>query len=353
MNDDLCVFINSNIDSLAEKILNVQYSRQDGIAKRYDARGRALCMRDVKYHISYLSEAMEVDSVSIFIDYVKWVDGLLTNLKLPPEDLLVNLECVKEVLIDEAGKSFEPVLARYIDSALERLRVKDETPLGYIKKDSPYYDLASKYINYLINADRNSALKLIMDAVKNNVSVKDLYLHVFQNTQREIGRLWHENKISVACEHFCTAATQLIISQLYPQIFSKDKNPENKDFTVIAACAANELHEIGLRMIADFLELEGYNTHYLGANVPKESIVKTILERKADVLALSATITFHVRNVADIITEIKRSDKCRNVKVMVGGYPFNVDENLWKTIKADGYAGDMTNVAMEVGRLLH
>lgn len=26
------------------------------------------------------------------------------------------------------------------------------------------------------------------------------------------------------------------------------------------------------------------------------------------------------------------------MKIMVGGYPFNIDQELWKTIGADGYA---------------
>ena len=59
---------------------------------------------------------------------------------------------------------------------------------------------------------------------------------------------------------------------------------------MVAACAASELHEIGVRMAADFFEMEGWDTFYLGANTPAESVIRTLVERKADVLAVSATI---------------------------------------------------------------
>ncbi|HOT75605.1 MAG TPA: cobalamin-dependent protein [Candidatus Wallbacteria bacterium] len=352
MSGELCAFINKNCDMLAEKILYLQYSRQPGLAERYAARDVNLCMRDIKYHLSYLSEALNVGSVSLFLDYISWAGSLLDNLKLPPEDLIINIECMKEVLAKESGRGSEALLLSYLDPALAGLKYKKEVHFSFIKKDSPYFELASKYLTFLVNADRVSANKLILEAIEGKVSVKDLYLHVFQATQREIGRMWHENKISVACEHFCTAATQQIIARLYPHIFSAPKNNENKKFNVVAACVANELHEIGLRMIADFLEIEGYNTYFLGANVPKDSIVKTLCERNAHMLALSATMTFHVKYAADIIKEIKNSPQCSNVKVIVGGYPFNVDDGLWKNIMADGYAADMAAVTQETARLL-
>ena len=40
----------------------------------------------------------------------------------------------------------------------------------------------------------------------NGISVKDIYLHVFQSSLYEIGRLWQENKITVAQEHYCQYA---------------------------------------------------------------------------------------------------------------------------------------------------
>ena len=105
-----------------------------------------------------------------------------------------------------------------------------------------------------------------MDAIQHGTSVHDIYLHVFQRSQYEVGRLWQTNQISVGQEHLCTAATQLIMSQLYPLIFGT----ERKNRRIVAACVGGDLHEIGIRMVADFFEMDGWDTFYLGADVPTD-----------------------------------------------------------------------------------
>ena len=179
-------------------------------------------------------------------------------------------------------------------------------------------------------------------------SIKKIYIEVFQRTQREIGRLWQTNQISVAQEHFCTAATQMVMSQLYPYIFSG----EHKNRRLVAACVGGELHEIGARMVADFFEMEGWDTYFLGANTPPESIVATVQDRKADILALSATMTFHVNKVADIIALLRSKEGSTRTHVLVGGYPFNLSRFLWQKVGADGYAPDAETAIQEAERLI-
>jgi methanogenic corrinoid protein MtbC1 len=51
-------------------------------------------------------------------------------------------------------------------------------------------------------------------------------------------------------------------------------------------------------------------------------------------------MTFHVRAVADVVRTVRASEACRRVRILVGGYPFNVDHDLWRRIGADGSAHD-------------
>jgi methanogenic corrinoid protein MtbC1 len=108
----------------------------------------------------------------------------------------------------------------------------------------------------------------------------------------------------------------------------------------VATCVGNELHEIGVRMVADFFEMEGWDTYYLGANSPTKSIVNTIEEQKADILAISVTITMNVSQVTDMIEQVRESEAGQDIKIIVGGYPFNVAPDLWREVGADGYARD-------------
>jgi methanogenic corrinoid protein MtbC1 len=208
--------------------------------------------------------------------------------------------------------------------------------------------LARQYLDALLRGDRRTACELVLNAVGQGTSAKDVYLQLFQPTQHEIGRLWQMNRITVAQEHYCTAATQLIMSQLYPHVFATERIGRR----LVATCVGDELHELGVRMVADLFELEGWDTYYLGANAPADTILQAVEAQRVDVLAISATMTFHVREVAALIDRVRRHEASRDVTILVGGYPFNVAPGLWQEVGADGYARDAEQAVMLAQRLV-
>jgi methanogenic corrinoid protein MtbC1 len=107
-----------------------------------------------------------------------------------------------------------------------------------------------------------------------------------------------------------------------------------------------------VRMVADFLEMEGWDTYYLGGNMPAESIVRSLKDRHADVVAISATISSRVSKVTELIDAIRSASSQPPVKILVGGYPFNIAEGLWQRVGADGYARNAQEAGTVALRLL-
>jgi len=182
--------------------------------------------------------------------------------------------------------------------------------------------------------------------VKNKVSIKEIYCHVFEPCQYEIGRLWQSNVVSVAQEHYCTASTQLIMSQLYPYIFRSDRTFRG---IIVAACVSGELHEMGARMLCDLLEMEGWNTIYLGANVPTAGIVDVLRDSHSDILAVSASMTFHIPSVREVIAAVRLASPA--TRILVGGYAFKIAPNLWRDVGADYWTKDASEAISLIGRL--
>ena len=216
------------------------------------------------------------------------------------------------------------------------------------QEENPLAQLATEYLDALLRGERNLASQFILNAVDEGVSVRKIYLHVFQPCQRRIGRLWQTNQVSVAEEHYVTAATQLIMSQLYPHIFNTQKN----GCRLVATCVGGELHEIRVRMVADFFEMEGWDTYYLGGNTPTKSILQSLETRQADILAISATITFNLDAMTDLIAEVRGSQVSEGVGLLVGGRPFNISPGLWERVGADGYAADAQAAVSAAEQLL-
>lgn len=304
-------------------------------------------IRDTEFTILYLSNAISVSSKKLFLNYVEWFVELMENIKIPIKYLAGSIECIYEVIEWRYDKAFVRKVKPYMDDALSFI---EKSTLDKSLPDKSEHILATYreiYVKYLLGGERLKANELIQSLLSFGYSVQDIYMEIFHESQHEIGRLWQSNKISIAEEHYCTAATQLIMGQLYPLIFATPKT----DRVFVGTCVGGELHELGVRMVSDFMELEGWNTYYLGANTPVKSIIETVIKEKADVLGISVTMTFHVDEARMLIEAIRGDVRCSDVKIMVGGYPFIVDDRLWKTLGADGFAKDARNAVKVAAKL--
>jgi methanogenic corrinoid protein MtbC1 len=137
------------------------------------------------------------------------------------------------------------------------------------------------------------------------------------------------------------------MSQIYSHVFASERIGR----TVVAACVNGDLHELGARMVADFFEMDGWDSYYTGASTPVDGVLQAVVERRADVLAVSATITHHVPDVKRLIGLVRGHPQCGGIKVIVGGFPFNRDPALWQQVGADG-SGIDAKTAVAVGNRL-
>lgn len=334
--------------AISEAMVAQQYELYPALAVRYGERGRLKCLQDAGHHLDYLAESLAVAQPLLFTDYLAWAKIMLAGRNIPVEDLMVNMDCLSDALCRTLAPAMAKVAVDYVTLSMDGLREAAATIPTFLAQDHPLAALAQNYLEALLAGDRQSASRLVLDAVEGGTSVQDVYLQVFQSCQHEIGRLWQLNQISVAQEHYCTAATQLIMSQLYPYLFTGARTGR----TLVATCIAGDLHEIGVRMVSDLFELNGWDTFYLGANTPSLGVLETVRERRADVLAISATIVPHLRLVEELIAQMRSAPDCHSVKIIVGGYPFNIVPGMWRQLGADGCAQDAVTAVDLANRLV-
>jgi len=345
---DIAQLIQTRRDQLAEEVMVRFFEKFPQAGKRYiDPVMREKSVQDVRYHLSYLAEAVNSSQPLLYADYMRWLKVTLTRLGLPAADIAASLRLTGDVLRDNLPPEAEPVLHTYIDINLKHFDDISVDIQTFVSPELPHAALADQYLHALLDADRHLASRYILDAVENGVSVRDIYLHVFQPVQREIGRLWQINQVNVAQEHYVSATTQWIMAQLYPYLFTNGNN----EHVFVGACVSGELHEIGMRMVTDFFEMENWDTHYIGASTPAEGLIVMLNERKADILGISATITSHVDEARRLIQAVRNSNMA-HVKILVGGYPFSIAPDLWKQIGANGFGTDAQDAVATANKLM-
>lgn len=318
------------------KLLEKQFELQPDMRRKYGQRQIQLHIEDTNYHLQYLAESISANEQVLFDEYLGWAKTFFANLPVTDEEIIMNLKLLRDEIQNELPQEMSSLTNKYINAGIAHYLSQPIVPPSFITEDNPHAKLARQYLDFLIDGNKKSASEIIMDAVKNNVSIKDIYIKVFQVTQHETGRLWQMSKITVAQEHFITAATQMIMAHLYPYLFATT----NRGNGIVVSCINGELHEIGARMVADLFEMEGWNSYYFGANTPQTSLISALNVYKPSVLAISATMTFNISAVTELIQSVKSKPETKNIKILVGGYPFKLAENLWHRIGADGFAED-------------
>jgi MerR family transcriptional regulator, light-induced transcriptional regulator len=339
----LSVAMEGQRSEIAEATVTRYFSKHPELLKRYGETGIIKSAEEVEHHLAFLAEAIASSSPSLFTTYVQWARAIRVARKVPVADLAEILKSLREVLSEHLPVQTGAIAGEYLEQALSRFDSFVAEP-SHLNGDDPMADLARSYLNALLRGTRQLAATLINSAANGGTDVREIYLRVFQPVLYEIGRLWQNNEISVAQEHYASATTQQVMSQLYPHIFNADRRGK----VLVAACVSGDLHEIGLRMVADYFEMAGWDTHYLGANVPMPDLLDLVLERRADMLALSVTMIFDLPAIRDTIEAVRKREKCENLPILVGGNPFNIAPELWRSVGADGYAPDAA-IALKVG----
>lgn len=341
--------IAKSTEELANHITYLHFQHNPELLDRYGEAGKVRCYEDAVFHLNFLAESMNLNMPDMYANYILWTSAMLKSRNIPENDLNDNLNFVQQAVHEILGEEFSAETKEYIEIAKAKLKDNKEDNFSYITDNNPLKKQVTVYLEYLLKGKRSEATILINELIQKEVSVKDIYQFIFQVSQYEVGRLWQCNKITVAHEHYCTAATQQIMSGLYPRIFST----ERKGKILVACSISGELHELGIRMVSDFFEMDGWDTYYLGANMPDKQLLDSLIEYEADVLALSVTLPTHISKVATFIKKVREHPGLVELKIMVGGYPFLTTPELWKHVAADAFAKNADQALTRANELIN
>jgi methanogenic corrinoid protein MtbC1 len=175
--------------------------------------------------------------------------------------------------------------------------------------------LCARYLDAQLAGDRRAALHVVIDeGLAGGYSVSDLQAGIVQAAQSEIGRLWQQNRIGIAQEHMATAISHVVASRLFEEATPQARLGKQ----VMVACVEGEYHEFPARLVADFLDLGGFDVLYLGANVPTDHLIAMLRDTAPDVLALSVTMSFNVASLRDAIVRVRAA--LPGLPILVGGH---------------------------------
>ncbi|MDI6452324.1 cobalamin B12-binding domain-containing protein [Peloplasma aerotolerans] len=336
--------LTSQFSRVADVVYKKHFEVDQKLESEYDEYRKRKMYEDILHNLSFLQVAYQLDDEKVFKDYALWLIQLMVSLmpELTPARIKEHMYLHYQLLADTLKDVLEPSdfvnVKKHLDNALIITRDVTFDNLDSTFDKGKYGVIRKTYLDYLLNHDSKSAVLYMTSIADLGYSIEEIYVDVLQEVMKEIGEMWHQCKISVDQEHYMTSITQVVLSQFYTKIFDTDKN----GLKILACSVGSELHEIGGRMISDLFEYHGWDSTYLGASVPKASILKSIKIHQPDLIALSVTMPQHLIECKDIVVAIKKDYP--KLKIAVGGRAFQMTNQVWKKWAVDISTNDANSL---------
>ncbi len=172
------------------------------------------------------------------------------------------------------------------------------------------------FVEFLLDGNRAAASEHIKNQLEAGMPVKHIYEDIIKVSLYRVGELWEFNQITVAEEHTATSIAEAVMNELYGSIVSRKRVAQK----AVLACVENETHQVGIKMVADIFEMKGWDTFFPGADTPVTDLIRYIDKIKPQVIALSASVYFHLPVLEEMIQRIRHTFP--NIPILVGGQAF-------------------------------
>ena len=286
-------------------------------------------------HWRFMSNVFRLNSAQLLARVLPWVYRVYTARGFSLDYFPFVLRTYRAAVMEQLAPEYAWPIAAVYQGVLKQheliaqLAASDE-PRPLV--EARWLTRMEEFRDVLLAADSRRALALTEQWVKDAADIASFLQLVVTGAMIEIGRQWEKNEISVAQEHLASSLANRVIATLYPKIVEVEPHRGR----ALVSCAANEFHELGSRMFADLLELDGWDVQYLGANTPVADLVAMVKSDPVHFVALSVAMPFNLDGAAAAIAEL-REVKPAPPKILLGGRAFSLSSDLWKAVGGDAY----------------
>jgi len=113
----------------------------------------------------------------------------------------------------------------------------------------------------------------------------------------------------------------------------------------VLGTVAGDLHDIGKNLVGFMLDINGFEVHDLGVDVPPQTFVDKIKEVRPRIVGLSGFLTSVYQALRDTVEAVRAAGLRDQVKIMIGGGV--MDDKIREFCGADAYRSDaMAAVAL-------
>ncbi len=291
-------------------------------------------------HGSFMAVVLRTQDWELLLRTLPWVYRCYRAHGFHSDYFPAEIRAWRRAMAREIEACYGPTLLKVYDWMLARhediLQASEEeskrTPVA-----NPLAEEKKAFQASALAGDAQRCMEIAQALCSGEAGIAGLYLRVIQPAMEEIGHLWEMARIGVADEHLATG----VITRVMAVLSVTKTGKASFKGRVLVAAAPHERHEVGVWMLADLLERNGWQVRSLGADTPADDILAMLRAFRPDLLMLSATLASSIATITEFVRALRNDPSFSGTPVLVGGRAFRGEDALWRATGADAHALDL------------
>jgi len=192
--------------------------------------------------------------------------------------------------------------------------------------------MANDLVVTLADLKEEEALRIVQD----RLSVGDDPFSILGDARRalEIVGKRYENQEYFIPDLVYSGEILKVITEMVKPRLTKTAEVEHLGKVVIGT-VVGDIHDIGKNIVTFMLEVNGFEVHDIGVDVPPQRFVEEIKQFKPEILGLSGFLTLAYDSMKETVKAVEDAGLRDKVKIMIGGGV--LDETVVAYVGADGF----------------
>ncbi len=193
-------------------------------------------------------------------------------------------------------------------------------------------DFMQELYQAIVNENYHRSIGLVREALASGTTGNDL-LGMLANTCERIMYEQKQRRLTLSEIFINGTIIEDILKEVIP-VAEQENSARTHKGTIILGNAYGDYHSLGRKMVGVVLKAAGYDVVDLGMSVPNEQFIQAALEHDARLIGISALLLHTAVEVPKLRKQLDSMGH-HDIKIMIGGAPFLIDEQLNEKIGAD------------------
>jgi methanogenic corrinoid protein MtbC1 len=278
---------------------------------------------DLEVRILQLAEAVAVAAPELYADAADWYRVAFAHRGVRDDYLHASFAALQQVCDEELPAAARGALALHFAAALTVAAAPPRELECRLAGALPHVDRTRRFLLATLEGRADDALAEIRSALDAGVPIAELHDHVLLEAQREMGRMWITTEAPIADEHH----TSTVVGRALELLHERIARPPAGAPEVLAFAVGGNLHDLGIRVVAQRLQVAGFAVTNLGGNMPASDLAFAMADRRVALLAVSVAMLLHLGEAAELVAARNGRPGARP-PILFGGRPFEVVPDL-------------------------